>query len=82
MPITPKIDPVDLYYLWETTFKSLIDRNTAAVQEAFNENPEQILVSVQLEEDQIDHLSKGLMGRSRRLIPLTLLAKFIKELNS
>ena len=58
---------------------TLVARNTYDVYEAFKENPNNILVSVQLVEEQKEHLDSGLSKRSRRLIPLPLLAKMLKE---
>jgi len=58
----------------------LVARNEVDVYEAFKENPNSILVLVQMEEEQKDHLNSGLNKRSRRLIPITLLAKMLKEI--
>lgn len=59
----------------------LVDRNTEDVWAQFLEDPEAILVSVQIEEEQEEHLRSGLTMRSRRLIPITLLAKMLKDLS-
>jgi hypothetical protein len=59
----------------------IIGRNIEDVQAVFDDDPSKILVSVQLEEDQIEHLGSGLRKRNRRLIPLTVLARFIHQLN-
>jgi len=66
----------------EDHMRNLVDRNIRTIRDVFEEDPNKILVSVQIEEDQIDHLEKGLTGRSRRLIPLPLLAELVKKINS
>jgi glycerol-3-phosphate cytidylyltransferase-like family protein len=66
--------------IMEENFRVLIARNVKVVKEVFEENPENVLVSVQLEEDQIDHLARGLTGRSRRLIPITVFAELLRKL--
>jgi len=58
---------------------TLVSRNTKDVYEAFQKDPDKILVSVQLVDEQIEHLGSGLNKRPRRLIPLTLLARMLKE---
>lgn len=59
----------------------IVERNANEVWAQFLEDPEAILVSVQIEEEQEEHLCSGLTKRSRRLIPITLLAKMLKELS-
>jgi hypothetical protein len=66
----------------EDNMRNLVDRNIRTIRDVFEEDPNKILVSVQIEEDQIDHLENGLTGRSRRLIPLLLLAELVKKINS
>jgi len=61
--------------------EQLVSRNTADVYAQFQKDPDSILVSVQIADEQEDHLHSGLMLRSRRLIPITLLAKMLKELS-
>lgn len=59
------------------------NRNIGLVQEQFSKDPNKILVSVQLEDDQIKHVASGFTQHvRRRFIPLTVLAELIKELNS
>ncbi len=67
--------------MYERRVDSLVVRNTEDVWKQFLEDPEVILVSVQIEEEQEAHLRSGLTQRSRRLIPITLLAKMLKELS-
>lgn len=75
--------PTEFYVVSrEDTMHALVERNISTVKEVFEKDPGKILVSVQIEEDQIEHLAKGLTGRSRRLIPLPLLAELIQKLNS
>lgn len=61
-------------------YKGLVHRNIDHITQIFEEDPSKILVSVQIEEDQIEHLKSGLHGRSRRLIPLPVLARLLKKL--
>ena len=75
-----KAPPPELIVVRSDAFGALVDRNVQTVQGVFEEDPGRILVSVQIEEDQIDHLSKGLSGRSRRLIPLPVFAKLVAKL--
>lgn len=63
-------------------YDGIVGRNIRDVEKQFEEDPSKILVSVQLEDEQIEHLNSGLRKRSRRLIPLTTLASFLKKLNS
>ena len=77
---TRKIPHTELLVVPNDTFTSLKERNEKVVQKLFNEDPGKILVSIQIEEDQIEHLASGLTGRSRRLIPLPFFIKLIKEL--
>jgi len=63
-------------------YEGIVGRNVRDVGKQFEEDPSKILVSVQLEDEQIEHLNSGLRKRSRRLIPITTLAAFIKKLNS
>ena len=60
----------------------LVTRNEKDVYTSFKEDPNKILVSVQINDEQKEHLTSGLNRRSRRLIPLPLLAKMIKEYNA
>lgn len=77
----PKMDlPAELIIVKSDTFDKLIDRNVKTVSDVFSDDPAKVLVSVQIEEDQIEHLAKGLSGRSRRLIPLPVLAKLLQKL--
>ena len=62
-----------------TIFDILVTRNIEDVYTAFKRNPDDILVSVQIEEEQKEHLNSGLVRRSRRLIPISLLARMLKE---
>lgn len=61
-------------------YKGLVRRNIDHITQIFEEDPSKILVSVQIEEDQVEHLKSGLQGRSRRLIPLPVLARLLKKL--
>ncbi len=60
----------------------LVERNVRDVMDQFQKDPRTILVSVQIEEEQTAHLQSGLTKRSRRLIPITLLAKMLTDLSS
>jgi len=75
-----KIPSPELIVVHSDAFDALIERNVVTVEEVFQEDPTRILVSVQIEEDQIDHLSRGLSGRSRRLIPLPVFVKLVAQL--
>jgi hypothetical protein len=79
-----KLAPVAPEYIVQRddAFRALVERNVKTINDVFTEDPNKILVSVQIEEDQIDHLAQGLTGRSRRLIPLPLFAELIRKLNS
>lgn len=61
-------------------YKGLVRRNIDHVTRVFEEDPSKILVSVQIEADQVEHLQSGLQGRSRRLIPLPVLARLLKKM--
>lgn len=61
-------------------YSGLVRRNVTEVRRQFDEDPSKVLVSVQLETEQIDHLGSGLNKRHRRLIPLTLLAEMVLDL--
>lgn len=74
--------PPELIVVKTESFDKLVARNVETVTQVFEEDPNRVLVSIQIEEDQIDHLSKGLSGRSRRLVPLPFFAKLIQKLNS
>lgn len=65
-----------------SSFDLIVTRNEEALRAQFEEDPSKILVAVQLEDDQIEHLNSGLMKRSRRLVPLPLLAELIARLNA
>lgn len=59
------------------------NRNIELVREQFEKDPSKILVSVQLEDDQIRHVESGFTQHvRRRFIPLTVLAELIEEYNS
>lgn len=58
----------------------LVGRNVLDVRRQFDEDPSKVLVSVQLEVEQREHLGSGLGKRHRRLIPLTLLAEMLSDL--
>lgn len=62
------------------THSELIGRNVRAVVETFNKDPYKILVSVQLANEQVEHLTSGLTRRSRRLIPLPTFVTLIDSL--
>jgi hypothetical protein len=64
------------------SFDLIVTRNEEVIRTQFEDDPSKILVAVQLEEDQIEHLNSGLMKRSRRLVPLPLLAELIARLNA
>lgn len=64
------------------SYDGIVGRNIQDIELQFQEDPSKILVSVQLEDEQIAHLNSGLTKRHRRLVPLTTLAEFIKQLNS
>jgi len=66
---------------YERLVEQIVDRNVDDVWAQFTKDPASILVSVQIEEEQEEHLRSGLTKRSRRLIPVTLLAKMLKELS-
>jgi hypothetical protein len=61
-------------------YKGIVKRNIDDVTRLFDEDPTKILVSVQLEADQVDHLKSGLSGRSRRLLPLPVFARLLKKM--
>jgi len=61
-------------------YKGLVRRNIDDVTQVFEEDPSKILVSIQIEDDQVEHLRTGLQGRSRRLIPLPVLARLLKKM--
>jgi len=63
----------------EELHELLVTRNEKDVYEAFKKSPNAVLVSVQIRDEQIEHLGSGLNKRSRRLIPFTLLARMLKE---
>lgn len=67
--------------MYDRRVDRLVERNVEDVWAQFLEEPEAILVSVQIEEEQEEHLRSGLTKRSRRLIPITLLAKMLKDLS-
>ena len=59
------------------------NRNVELVRDQFGKDPSKILVSIQLEDDQIRHVESGFTQHvRRRFIPLTVLAELIEELNS
>jgi hypothetical protein len=64
------------------SFDLIVGRNETVIRDQFEADPSKILVAVQLEDDQIEHLNSGLMKRSRRLVPLPLLAELIARYNS
>ena len=64
----------------ERGYTGIVGRNVKDVETQFAEDPSKILVSVQLEKEQIEHLGSGLGKRHRRLIPLTTLAKMLFDL--
>jgi len=63
-----------------STVGQLVERNVEEVLAQFQKNPNTILVSVQIEDEQEAHLRSGLNKRSRRLIPITVLAKMLTDL--
>jgi hypothetical protein len=65
---------------YDLLVEKLVSRNVDDVWTQFQRDPGSILVSVQLEDEQEEHLRSGLSARSRRLIPITLLAKMLKTL--
>lgn len=74
------VDNIDIIGRGAEGYQQLIDRNVKAIREQIQDDPTKVLVSVQLENDQIDHLVNGLTKRSRRLIPLTVLVRLIADL--
>ncbi len=77
----PKQDPDRSIAAHERRVERIVNRNADDVWAQFTEDPESILVSVQIEEEQEEHLRSGLTKRNRRLIPITLLARMLKDLS-
>ena len=71
----------DILEAYERLVEKIVSRNVADVWAQFEKDPSSILVSVQLEAEQEEHLRSGLTKRSRRLVPITLLAKMLSELS-
>jgi len=77
MPNDQKDVILDAY---QRLVEKLVRRNVHDIRAQFAKDPSSILVSVQIEDEQEEHLQSGLSRRPRRLVPITLLAEMLKEL--